>query len=193
MCSGSFAGLGVIFDAATIYAVLVKHANAAQFVLKVLFCSIAMRELYICIKAAIWYINISSSLDYCFNKQKGVLSISSLSIAAMTGRFNLLTDWLTDWLPFIKTWQNARSAIYNRLNTDIVSILPVIRSKSEFAHPKISYLLSLSARNTRHGTDKVRAACKIWGKSIIGLRTMSFDNALIKRKNRNRKLHFFEI
>ena len=92
VCFGSFAGLDVIFDTATIYAVLVKHANAAQFVLKVLFCSIAMRELYICIKAAIWYINISSSLDYCFNKQKGVLSISSLSIAAMTGRFNLLTD-----------------------------------------------------------------------------------------------------
>ena len=97
VCSGSFAGLDVIFDAATIYAVLVKHANAAQFVLKVLFCSIAMRELYICIKAAIWYINISSSLDYCFNKQNCVLSISSLSIAAMTGRFNLLTDWLTDF------------------------------------------------------------------------------------------------
>ena len=34
VCSGSFARLDVIFDTATIYAVLVKHANAAQFVLK---------------------------------------------------------------------------------------------------------------------------------------------------------------
>ena len=29
--------------------------------------------------------------------------------------------WLTDWLPFIKTWQNTRSTIYNTTNINVIS------------------------------------------------------------------------